>query len=219
MSLLSHGHTARLQIVITATETPRLLRHCSGCGAERAFASSGKFRVNAQKKLIDAWLIYRCVECDRTWNCPIHERMPLKAIATDELDALMQNDRDLANRLAVDRARGRAAGARVVPDQRQNWRCDVVAAATPATSEIIIGIQTDLPASLRLDRLLALALGLRRAEILAMAAGDALAIGLTPLKALRRPAQNRQIVRIDLTRMSGDLAGKCRQAAVPRDGN
>ena len=54
--------------------TPRVLRHCSHCGTTRQFACSDTFRVNANQRKIDVWLIYRCVDCDCTWNRTIFTR-------------------------------------------------------------------------------------------------------------------------------------------------
>src|SRR5690348_3871439 len=50
--------------------TPHIIRKCARCNANR-FASSDKFRVNAHKKIIDVWLIFKCVSCDYTLNVSI----------------------------------------------------------------------------------------------------------------------------------------------------
>ena len=46
----------------------------STCGDSRRFRSSGKVRLNANGRKLDAWLIYKCESCDRTWNLPLLER-------------------------------------------------------------------------------------------------------------------------------------------------
>ena len=48
---------------VAAAGAPTALRPCGACGAEAAFASTGQFRVNAQKKRLDVWLVYRCTTC------------------------------------------------------------------------------------------------------------------------------------------------------------
>ena len=37
---------------------PQVLRHCKKCGQKTLFTCSEKFRVNAQQKTLDIWLIY-----------------------------------------------------------------------------------------------------------------------------------------------------------------
>ena len=54
---------------------PTAERHCKKCGAWRAFECSGCFRVNAQKRMLDVWLIYKCPECDDTWNMTVLSRV------------------------------------------------------------------------------------------------------------------------------------------------
>ena len=53
--------------------TPLLIKKCSHCESDR-FYCSDKFRMNAQKKNIDVWLIYRCVKCDNTCNITLLSR-------------------------------------------------------------------------------------------------------------------------------------------------
>lgn len=65
---------------VAPAAVPRVLLHCPRCGRDRFFASSGRFRVNAQKKRLDAWLIYGCSVCGRTWNFPVFERLAVRDV-------------------------------------------------------------------------------------------------------------------------------------------
>jgi hypothetical protein len=67
---------------------------CSGCGGLRAFRSSNKVRLNANGRKLDAWLIYKCTTCDKTWNRPIFERRNVRDIEPAALEALQSNDPD-----------------------------------------------------------------------------------------------------------------------------
>lgn len=58
---------------IKVGNSPLLIKKCSRCDSER-FYCSGKFRMNAQKKNIDVWLIYKCAKCDQTCNLTIVSR-------------------------------------------------------------------------------------------------------------------------------------------------
>ena len=208
MSQISSGRVAHLHLVIASTETPNILRHCARCKAERPFTSSAKFRVNAQKKLIDVWLIYRCGDCDQTWNHAIHERRKVKTLPPDEFHALMQNDQALAARYAHDLGRGMAGEALL---ERR-----ILRPATALTQEIRISIAA--PAgSMRLDRALARGLSLQRPELQTLIESGVLSLQPHSAKALRRATLNGQEVTIDLTHCPPDLAEKCRRAVWHAD--
>lgn len=64
----------RIRWAIAPAIAPRPLINCNHCGGVRPYRCSSKFRVNANGKRIDAWLIYRCAECDNSWNFTILER-------------------------------------------------------------------------------------------------------------------------------------------------
>ena len=80
---------------IKATNTPLLIKKCSRCNHDR-FYSSEKFRVNAQKKNIDVWLIYRCQSCDCTTNMTIFSRVKTGAIDKSLYLQLSENDPKMA---------------------------------------------------------------------------------------------------------------------------
>ena len=53
----------------------KMIRRCGGCGKKMVFECAGKFRVNANGRRLDVWLIYRCQRCGHTWNIPLYERI------------------------------------------------------------------------------------------------------------------------------------------------
>jgi hypothetical protein len=208
MSGFKSGSAARLLVEVIAPSEIALDRHCPRCKLRRRFASSGKFRVNAQKKRIDAWLIFRCTICDDRWNWPIHERRPVGALDPAELDALMRNDPALAARhgwVAL-----QAGNVRAAPDAAV--QLTVLEPATGATEAIEI-VVTVAGASLRLDRLLAQALNLARREIEDLAETAAMTVMPAASKALRRPAIDGQRITIDLARCPDKLAARLRSRA------
>lgn len=75
---------------------PVVLRHCKKCGVRTEFISSGLFRVNAQKKSLDIWLIYNCRSCRASWNAAIYSRISPQSIDNRTLEAYHQNDDALA---------------------------------------------------------------------------------------------------------------------------
>jgi len=188
MSTVSSDSVARLLVRVSSNQQPHIQRHCPRCATERCFVSSGKFRVNAHRKTIDAWLIFRCAECDSRWNLPIHERRPVKAIDPAELEALMRNDPALAARYA--------ASDSAAPDVAVN--VTFVAPVRPETQAIEVTLIIAPSCRVRLDRLLARVLGLRRQEIEELLGDAMLLIVPGSPKALRRHAVHGQTVRLDL---------------------
>lgn len=80
---------------IKVKNTPVLKRKCNRCSSNR-FYCSNKFRMNAQKRNIDVWLIYRCVECDSTYNLSILSRIKPELIKKDLFLKFSENDENLA---------------------------------------------------------------------------------------------------------------------------
>jgi hypothetical protein len=206
MSGFKRGTAARLLVQVTSGVA--LHRRCPRCKLERRFVSAGKFRVNAQKKRIDAWLIFRCTACDDRWNWPVHERRPVGALDPTELDALMRNDPDLAARHGQAAMRSSPGAA---AENDPTLHLAILEPATDATRVIEIVISA-AGASLRLDRLLAQTLALGRREIEALDEAGVMTALPVGRKALRRPAIDGQRIRIDLDGCSAAAAARLRQS-------
>ncbi|WP_250254289.1 DUF1062 domain-containing protein [Chryseobacterium sp. Marseille-Q3244] len=88
--------------VVKAQNTPLLKKKCSHCDSER-FHCSDKFRLNAQKKNIDIWLIYRCVKCSHRYNMTLFSRIRTESISKEIFNRLSENDTDLAWEYAFSR--------------------------------------------------------------------------------------------------------------------
>lgn len=205
MSIFVSGQIARLELVVTNIGAGQISRHCPRCKSDQSFASSGKFRVNAQKKLIDVWLIWRCVACDQTWNHAIHERQSVRALPPDALEALMRNDADLARHhagLLAGRLGSHAAEMRVTRH--------ILQPVAAATSRLDIVLSVASGSTQRLDRVLAAGLDLGRGEITALFQDGVLIVPGAGAKALRRPATDGQEVRIDLARCPPGVVARCR---------
>lgn len=81
---------------------PSVIRHCKKCGQKSEFHSSGLFRINAQRKSLDIWLIYKCIHCDSTWNHTIFSRINPQSLPLTQLERFHANDKDLAFQYAMD---------------------------------------------------------------------------------------------------------------------
>src|SRR5260370_27199382 len=84
---------------------PELWLNCNRCRGTTRFRTSGKIRVNANGKRVDAWLIYKCTSCDNTWNRPVLERRHVSTIDPCLLASLQANDPDLSRQLAFGKLR------------------------------------------------------------------------------------------------------------------
>ena len=79
---------------VLPTRLPLVQRRCAVCAAER-FRASGKFRVNANHKLLDAWLLVLCTGCGDTAKLTVLDRVHVRSVRPDLLDRLRDNDLDL----------------------------------------------------------------------------------------------------------------------------
>lgn len=80
---------------IKVKNTPTIKRKCNHCNCDRFYCSE-KFRMNSQKRNIDVWLIYRCMECDSTYNLTILSRTKPELIKKDLFLKFSENDAGIA---------------------------------------------------------------------------------------------------------------------------
>src|ERR1700733_6469262 len=102
-----------VQWTIEPKIAPRPWLICNRCHTIKPFASSGKFRLNANGKQLDAWLIYRCADSESTWNRPIFERRHVKDIDPAALHSLQSTDMELVRSIAFDAQSLRRKSTRV----------------------------------------------------------------------------------------------------------
>lgn len=92
---------------------PPVIKYCRKCGKNKEYLCSGLFRINAQRKYLDIWLIYKCSHCDYTWNMTIYSRINPKSISPKILDGFHDNDEELVKRYAMDTELIHRNGAKV----------------------------------------------------------------------------------------------------------
>ncbi|MFJ8078180.1 DUF1062 domain-containing protein [Streptomyces sp. NPDC096176] len=107
--------------VVVPTCLPLVLRRCRACASER-FRASGKFRVNAHHKLIDAWLLALCTACGETAKRTVMERLNVRSVRPELLDRLHDNDPGLTSELLQDPVVRRRN--RITLDWDNAWRLD-----------------------------------------------------------------------------------------------
>lgn len=80
---------------------PRFVKACPHCKSAY-FENSGCFRVNANGKRLDIWLICRCEHCKSTWNLAVYERVDHTALPATAYAGYLANDRALILRHVFD---------------------------------------------------------------------------------------------------------------------
>ncbi|WP_438448060.1 DUF1062 domain-containing protein [Gorillibacterium sp. sgz5001074] len=151
-----------LNVTIIPLETPKALRACNRCKTVTPFYSSGKFRVNAQQKSIDVWLIYKCERCDSTWNVPIRSRVHTGTLDQELHVKWMTNDPETAWQAAfrTDSLRRMCHG--VVPGLPYRLELD---GTLPEQGELKLALACKYPIDARLDKVLCDILGLSRSRL------------------------------------------------------
>ena len=85
--------------MIKPVKPPAVRRQCPGCG-KGLYESTGRFRVNANGNRLDVWLIYRCMQCGKSWNMEILERVESGKLSEEKLLKYQENDEEEALRAA-----------------------------------------------------------------------------------------------------------------------
>ncbi|EJC79511.1 hypothetical protein Rleg4DRAFT_1104 [Rhizobium leguminosarum bv. trifolii WSM2297] len=194
--------TLRVRWTIIPKTAPQPWIACGGCGGLRAFQSSGKIRLNANGRKLDAWLIYKCLICERTWNRPIIERRNVRDIDPAILDALQSNDPDWIQAESFNLDALRHKSLRV--DEFAEFEiAKEMQHETADWTKLAIELAVPVPTSTRLDRLLASELKLSRSRLQALHADGMLRTDPEKADILRRRIRNGTLVTIDLSVEAG----------------
>ncbi|QKV97992.1 DUF1062 domain-containing protein [Streptomyces sp. NA02950] len=148
--------------VVMPTCLPLVLRRCHMCASER-FRANGKFRVNANHKLIDAWLLALCTTCGETTKLTVLERMNVRSIRPELLDRMHDNDPGLTAELLQDPVVRRRN--RIALDWDNAWCLDTVGPAHLDREVIDVSVRFAARIPVRPVRLIAEGCGLSRAEV------------------------------------------------------
>nr|WP_202468848.1 DUF1062 domain-containing protein [Streptomyces sp. SID2888] len=141
---------------------PLVRRRCHTCGSER-FRASGKFRVNANHKLIDVWLLALCAACGETTKLTVLERTNVRSMRPELLDRLHDNDPGLTAELLQDPVVQRRN--RVALDWNDAWRLDTGGSDHLDREVIDVSVRFAARIPVRPVRLIAEGCGIPRAEV------------------------------------------------------
>lgn len=182
--------TLCVQWTLTPAHPPRPLRHCATCGTTKPFISSGKVRLNANGRKLDAWLIYRCADCETSWLRRLLDRCPVDRIPKAELEAMEQSATAWVHGHEFDLAALKKEAESLVPNEGMR----VIRPVRPDLCALPVAMRLSLavssPTDLRLDRFLCRELPISRSELRAHQAKGSLSVAPDNKNALRRPIRS-----------------------------
>lgn len=155
--------------VIRELGLPAIVKACVSCRSTRHHPT-GKFRVNANGKLIDVWMLICCELCGRTSKIPIHERIYVRALESERLLMFEDNDPAMVRELAMDGALARKSAYQL--DWGGTWELETdmpfyeLEREDPAPLKVII--RFELPVPIRVEKLLMTGFGLSRSAMRGM---------------------------------------------------
>lgn len=149
---------------IEPLSAPTVIRNCSKCGCQTEFVSSKKFRINAQQRNLDVWLIYQCTNCQTTWNMELFSRVKPSQISKQLYENLLSNDPATAFQYAFDR--------QILEQNKASLNFETVKYNVngdtnwiQAENEVLLEIKSRYSLNLRLDKILSSHLSLSRNDI------------------------------------------------------
>jgi hypothetical protein len=155
--------------VVRELGLPAIVKACVSCRSTR-HRPTGKFRVNANRKLLDVWMLICCELCDRTSKIAVHERIRVQALEGERLLRFENNDPAMVRHLAMDAALAGKAAYQL--DWSGTWALETdmpfyeLGGEDPAPLEVVI--RFELPAPIRVEKLLRAGFGLSRSAVRAM---------------------------------------------------
>jgi len=150
--------------IVRRTRLPLLSLRCVDCPSRSATTGRGRFRINANGKLLDVWLLVRCVSCDRTSKLTVHERAPVRSLDPLMLDGYHANESELVAATLLDPLFARRN--RFTLDWGGAWRLDTSPAWIDEDWPVQVEVVFSDPVPVRPERLISHGLGLSRNQVL-----------------------------------------------------
>lgn len=141
----------------------KIIRNCPKCNSKSKFVNTYNFRLNANGKKLDVWLIYQCEKCKHSYNLTLFERIKPGQIEECEYKALMNNDQERALRYGMNRGlltKNRA----VIDDENLDYKINSENAGD-IFEQGQLEIHNPYGLRIRIDKVLAELLGISRSSI------------------------------------------------------
>lgn len=149
---------------ITPITLPTVTKVCPKCSKQADYINTEKFRVNANKKSLDIWLIYQCSKCKSTLNLTLFERIHPKDLDANCHQLFLNNDSNLAREYGFNRSI-HSKNNIVLNLDTVDYRIDGPTFNMETTQEMTIEISCQYPLDLRLDTVLSKKLDCSRSHI------------------------------------------------------
>ena len=162
---MSNNEPARrlaTQWLVCPTGLPLIRRRCPSCPSAQ-YRADGKFRVNANHKLLDIWLLALCVRCEKTVKLTVLERVHVRAVDPSTLTRFHENDLELASKLLRDPGLLRRNGIALDWDGAWTLRKTTVDVSAAEVIDTSVRFVQRIP--IRLTTLLSAGLDVSRAEV------------------------------------------------------
>jgi hypothetical protein len=150
------------QWLVDVTGLPLIYRRCLSCRSAQ-YRAHGKFRVNANGKLLDVWLLARCVGCGASIKLTVLERVHVRAIGPSTLTRFHDNDADLAATLLADPGLLRRNGVTV--DWDGAWALQKPAVDVSEAEQVEVSVRFVQPIPIRVTTLLSAGMDVSRSEV------------------------------------------------------
>jgi len=150
------------QWLVCPTGLPLIRRRCLSCTSAQ-YRAHGKFRVNANHKLLDVWLLALCVGCGETVKLTVLERVNVRAIDPSTLTRFHDNDLELAAKVLEDPRLLRRNGVTLDWDGAWTLRKTTVDVSEAEVIDTSVRFVQRIP--IRLTKLLSVGLDVSRSEV------------------------------------------------------
>lgn len=164
------SYLRKIEYEMTPGDSFSVIRGCAKCGRKTHFVNTGKFRVNANGNQLDVWLIYQCEECKHTLNLAIYERQKVSSIPKEEYQRFLDNDEALALRYGADvrlfqKNKAEIDAERVSVTFTKLRETEENCESSRLGNEVMITIHNPLGLKIRLEKQIAMVLGLSRSQV------------------------------------------------------
>ena len=153
---------ATMRWLVRQTDFPTIRRRCRTCPSTRC-RTRGRFRVNANHKLLDVWLLALCVRCGQTVKLTVLERVTVRSIRPTVLEGFHDNAPALAAKVLADPQLAHRND--VVLDWTDAWRLETSPVELPKADILDVGVHFAQRIPIPPPTLIATGLGLSRTEV------------------------------------------------------
>jgi hypothetical protein len=153
---------ATTQWLVRPTDFPIIRRRCRTCPSTQ-YRTQGRFRINANRKLLDVWLLALCVQCGETVKLTVLERVQVRSIEPTMLGGFHHNAPVLAATLLADPALAHRND--VVLDWTDAWTLETSPDELPEADILDVSVHFAQRIPIKLTTLIATGLELSRAEV------------------------------------------------------